>query len=117
MNNSLRSVAVAVSGEAEQAGLLDALMIDPNDYDVIVMESMARGYSRIKELTPDLIVVFLQIDDEAGCQLLSMLRIDSQVARIPVVTLAAQREQSDLQELIVAVNRELSCRINAIEMN
>ena len=74
---------VAVSGNPNREELVDALLADASCYDVIFVESIARGYSRIKELAPDLIVLLLDFDDVPGWQLLSMLKADADVADIP----------------------------------
>src|SRR5712671_5125770 len=84
MSRSLRSL-VAVSGERQRAELLDALLVDENEYDLIFVESVAGGYSRIKELTPDLVIVCLETEDVAACQLLSMLKTDRDMSAIAVV--------------------------------
>jgi hypothetical protein len=76
---------VAVSGDPERKDLLDALMADDTDYGMVFVESIARGYSRIKQIVPDLIILFSGIEDEAACQLLSMLALDRQLSRVPVV--------------------------------
>ena len=55
------------------------------------MESVAHGYSRIKQVMPDLVIVYLEIEDVAGCQLLSMLSIDDDLFGIPVVTCSTGR--------------------------
>ena len=47
---------VAVSRNPERAALLDPLLVDANDYDVIVLGSLTHGYSRIKQVQPDLIL-------------------------------------------------------------
>jgi hypothetical protein len=77
---------VALSGDSQREELLSALMADVNDYDTIFVESIQHGYSRIKEVTPDLVLVYSEIDDVAACQLLSMLKMDDDLWSIPVVT-------------------------------
>src|SRR5262245_51887878 len=65
---------VAVSGDLLRAELLDALIVDENDYGPIFLEPMTGAYSRIKEEMPDLVIVYCEADDDvAACQLLSML--------------------------------------------
>jgi CheY-like chemotaxis protein len=59
------------------------------DHDIVFVESVGNAYSHIKRLSPDLIIVCLTADDQAGCQVLSMLKLDSETSRIPVVTYAA----------------------------
>jgi hypothetical protein len=50
------------------------------------LESLARGYSRIKQLAPDAIIVLVEMEDPAACQLLSMLKADGDTSRIPIIT-------------------------------
>ena len=96
---------------------MDALLLDENDYDVVFVESVARGYSRIKQLTPDLVIVFLAMDDVAACQLLSMLTIDGETSGIPVVTWTTRPEPSSGEDIFAEVTRDLTCQITAVHMN
>ena len=60
---------------------------DPtHDYDVVFIESTAHAYSKIKRVLPDLVVMCLSGDEAEGCQVLSMLALDTQTAGIPVLT-------------------------------
>ena len=85
MCRSNRSV-VAVSQESNLVDLMDALLGATDDFDVVVVESMARGYSRIKQLAPDAIIVLMEMDDLSVCQLLSMLTADRDTFDIRIVT-------------------------------
>ena len=67
---------VAVSNDALRPELLDRLLVDDNNYDVIVVESIERAYSRITLVHPDVVVLFMNIDDVDACRLLSMLHMD-----------------------------------------
>src|SRR5260370_37280514 len=96
LNRSQRSV-VAVSGDPQRAELLDLLSVDANSYVVIFVESVVRGYSRIKQVTPDLVIVLLEIDDVAACQLLSLLNIDTDTSGIPVVIWAMSRAEHEFE--------------------
>ena len=116
MRRSLRSL-VAVSGDPQRAELLDALLVDANNYDVIFVDSIAHGYSRIKQVTPDLVMVLFEIDDVAAYQLLSMLKIDGDMAGIPVVTCAIRRDDRELEDIIAGLNRDSSGQTFAIQMN
>ena len=77
---------VAVSNDALRSELLDRLLADDNSCDVIVVESIAGGYSRIRELQPHIVVLFMEIDDLDACQLLSMLHMDRTLRGMSVVT-------------------------------
>jgi hypothetical protein len=93
------------------------LRISRNDYDVIVLKSIACGYSRIKQEAPELVVVCLGIDDAAACRLLSMLAMDADTAAIPFVTWAARRRTSELEHIIAELNQDSSSPATAIQMN
>ena len=85
MNASPLSV-VAVSNDALRPELLDRLLVDDNNINVIVVESIERAYSRITQLQPDVVVVFMNIDDGDACRLLSMLHMDHGLRGVSVVT-------------------------------
>ena len=67
------SSVVVVCRDPGREDLFDALLADPHDFDMIFVESIARGYARIKELRPGLVVVFTAMNDHESFQLLSML--------------------------------------------
>ena len=116
MSRSLRRV-VAVSEHPELTDLLDALLLDSLDCDVIFLETVTRGYSCIKQVAPDLIVVFLAIGDAEACRLLSMLKMDSDMSEIPVVTCVTSRQECEFHETVAGVDRDPSSYAVPMEMN
>jgi hypothetical protein len=60
---------VAVSNDALRPELLDMLLTD-GGYTALVVESIARSYSRIAEVHAGLVVLFMEADDEDACRLL-----------------------------------------------
>jgi len=90
---------VAVCGDGERAELLDALMFGDadGDADAIFVESISRGYTCIKQVAPDVVIVLLEMGDAAGCQLLSMLKNDRELSDIPVVTWTTRRFDGGLR--------------------
>src|SRR5262245_13879101 len=100
---------VAVSDDALRPELLDALLTDESDYDVVVMESTSHAYARIKQLEPDLVLVFMEIDDASACQLLSMLEADSALRHIPLVTCATESERAAAHVLRAISQRPRPC--------
>ena len=56
------------------------------DHGVVFVESSAHAYSQIKRVRPDLIIVCLSGDDIEICHVLSMLTLDGETSRIPVLT-------------------------------
>ena len=83
---------MAVSNDALRPELLDRLLVDANDFNVIVVESTERAYSRITQAQPDVVVVFMNIDDVDACQLLSVLHSDRALRGMSVVTCATRRD-------------------------
>ena len=115
--SGLIQTVVAVSGDPLRAELLDALVNDDNDFDVIVVESIARAYSRIKQLTPDLVIVFCDINDTAACQLLSMLKTDVDLSSVFVVTCATRQMSSRLNEVVPETLERPTYPAHAMQMN
>ena len=76
---------VVVSKQSQLNGLLETVL-EAGQYDVVFVESTEHAYTHIKQLTPNLIIVCLDIDEMDGFQVLSMLKLDSQTKAIPVVT-------------------------------
>ncbi len=76
---------VVVSRQSNLNGMLETVL-DAGHYDIVFVESTEHAYSHIKRLRPDLVIVCLDIDDLEGFQVLSMLKLDADTRRIPVVT-------------------------------
>jgi hypothetical protein len=111
-----RSV-VAVSGDSERPELLDMLLFDANECDVIFVDSIAHAYSRIKQVTPYLVVVLSEIDDVAACQLLSMLKVDDSLSGMLVVTCATGGTDCNCEDIGGELLDDTSFPTRAIEMN
>ena len=65
---------------------LEDVVEDFGDFDVVFVESIAHAFSKIKRVRPDLVVVCVTDDDADGCRVLSMLALDRETSRIPVLT-------------------------------
>jgi hypothetical protein len=91
---------VAVSDDALRSRLLDLLLVHGNPHDVTFVESLAGAYRRIRQLVPDLIVLFMRIDDEGACRLLTMLEVDRGLYGIPVVTWAIGGNEVETDHVI-----------------
>jgi DNA-binding NarL/FixJ family response regulator len=115
--NRLPRSVVVVGGCPQRAQNLHDLLVDMNDYDVIVMESIGRGYSRIKQVMPDVVIILLEIDDDSACQLLSMLKNDRDVSRIPLVTWATWRDECELEDEIAELDQDMASPSVAVSMN
>jgi len=87
---------VVIVGNAPNQRVLETVA-NVGNYDVVIVESTARAYSHIKRVVPTLVVMCVDVDDPDGCQVLSMLKLDSVTATIPVVTYSMAGE-NDLEE-------------------
>jgi CheY-like chemotaxis protein len=75
---------VAFVGRCSDDLLCDLML--GGTHDVVFVESLLHAYSCIKRVLPDVIVVALSEDDPDGCRVLSMLALDKETSRIPVLT-------------------------------
>src|SRR5262245_5402133 len=86
----LRTVAL-VSTDPDQRVL--ETVLGAVDHDVVLVESTDRAYSQIKRVMPDLVILCLGSDDREGCQLLTMLTVDRETSRIPVLTYVVPKSE------------------------
>jgi len=107
---------VAVSKHPERADVLDTLLVNAGEYDKVFVESVAGGYSRIKQLKPDLIV-FMGLDDDAQCELLTRLKLDDETSGIPVDTWRTGYWPCDVEDMVPGVRWDESCHITAVRVN
>jgi len=82
---------VIVNGSTEMLGLLETVL-DAGHYDVVFVESSEHGYSHVKQVQPDLVILCMRIEDADGFQVLSMLKLDPETRQIPVLTYTTEYE-------------------------
>jgi CheY-like chemotaxis protein len=92
--HALRTVVVV--SEEPHEHVVDSLGYAA-DYDVVFVESTAHAYSRIKHVAPQLVIVCLSTDDMNSFQVLSMLKLDRETSRIPVVTFTVDSVDGSLR--------------------
>ena len=80
-----RQLAVFVGGEAEALAVVEPVL-SGRSYDVEFVDTDDEPYGTILALKPDIVVVSLDLADESGFQLLTMLRLDPATAQIPVLS-------------------------------
>ena len=78
---------VVVNGTPEVFDLIESVL-DGGHYDIVFVADVDHAYSQIRQTRPDLVVVCVGFDDPTGFQVLSMLKLDAETSRIPVVTCA-----------------------------
>lgn len=85
-----------VNGSADILEMFESIL-DPGHYDVVFVESSDHAYSQIKILQPNLIILCVRIEDMDGFQVLSMLKLDEETAKIPVLTYTTEFEGQSVE--------------------
>lgn len=85
---------VIVNGTPDVLEMLESVM-DPGHYDIVFVESGAHAYSQIKRVRPQMVILCMRIEDLEGFQVLSMLKLDDETVRIPVLTYTTEYEGQD----------------------
>jgi PleD family two-component response regulator len=92
---SERQLAVFVGGGPEALTVVEPVL-EGRAYDLEFVATDDEPYATIAALKPDLVVVSLGLEDHAGFQLLTMLRLDPWTARIPVLSYVRDDEVKGL---------------------
>ena len=88
---------VIVNGSTETLALLETVLA-AGHYDVVFVESSEHAYSHIKRVQPNLVILCMSLEDRDGFQVLSMLKLDNETRRIPVLTYATEFEGQEVEE-------------------
>ena len=88
---------VIVNGSTEMLALLETVL-SAGHYDVVFVESSEHAYSHIKRVQPNLVILCMSLEDRDGFQVLSMLKLDDETRRIPVLTYATEFEGQEVEE-------------------
>ena len=88
---------VIVNGSPETLDTLETVL-EAGHYDVVFVESSEHAYSQIKRVRPNLVILCVRIDDADGFQVLSMLKLDEETRRIPVLTYTTEGRGDDLED-------------------
>jgi hypothetical protein len=86
-HQAVRPRTVAVVSSRPDQNVIETVL-GALDHDVVLVEPIARAYSRIRHVRPDLVIALMGSDDNEVCQFLSMLTLDRETSHIPVVTYA-----------------------------
>jgi PleD family two-component response regulator len=98
---------VIVNGSPDVMALLEAVL-DAGHYDIVFVESNEHAYSDIKRVRPHLVILCMRIEDRDGFLVLSMLKLDDETRRIPVLTYTTEYEGQDADnEVLDASEMEL----------
>jgi CheY-like chemotaxis protein len=64
----------------------------------VFVESSSHAYSQIKRVQPNLVILCVRIENLDGFQVLSMLKLDENTRRIPVLTYTTEYEGQETEE-------------------
>jgi len=88
---------VIVNGSAEILDVLETAL-DAGHYDLVFVESSEHAYSQIKRVQPNLVILCVRFENAEGFQVLSMLKLDDETRRIPVLTYTSEYDGEECEE-------------------
>jgi PleD family two-component response regulator len=88
---------VVVNGTSEILEMFESVL-DAGRYDMVFVESSAHAYTRIKGVQPNLVILCMRLDDADAFHLLSMLKLDDETRKIPIVTYAQEFDTTSEEE-------------------
>ena len=98
---------VIVNGSTDVLRMLETVL-DAGHYDIVFVESSEHAYSHVKRVQPDLVILCMRIEDRDGFQVLSMLKLDDETRRIPVLTYTTEYEGQEAgQEVLETSEMEM----------
>jgi CheY-like chemotaxis protein len=95
--STIAQKVVIVNGSAEALELLETVLA-AGHYDIVFVESGAHAYSQIKRVIPHLVILCVRIDDMEAFQVLSMLKLDEETRKIPIVTYTTEYEGQESED-------------------
>ncbi len=107
---------VIVNGSPDVLEMLESVL-DPGHYDIVFVESGAHAYSQIKRVRPQLVILCMRIEDLEGFQVLSMLKLDDDTLRIPVLTYTTEYEGQDSEDAFSDLTDSPMVPVRALPMN
>ena len=96
---------VVVNGNTEVLGMLESVL-DAGRYDMVFVENGSSSYSQIKKVQPNLVILCTRIDELDGFQLRTMLKLDPDTRRLPVLTYTTEYEGQDFDAEISQLAEE-----------
>lgn len=107
---------VIVNGSPDVLEMLESVL-DPGHYDIVFVEPGAHAYSQIKRVHPQLVILCMRIEDLEGFQVLSMLKLDEDTFRIPVLTYTTEYEGQDTEGRLNEFADSVLSPVRALPMN
>ncbi|MDO4459942.1 MAG: response regulator transcription factor [Clostridia bacterium] len=75
---------------------VETIAMKTSNYDVHAFDRASSFYDRLKQETPDLILLDIMLPDESGYDIVKKLRSNSSTRRIPVIMVTAKTEEIDM---------------------
>ena len=91
---------VIINGSTDMQALLETAL-DAGHYDIVFVESNEHAYSHVKRVQPNLVILCMRIEDREGFQVLSMLKLDDETRRIPVLTYTTEYEGQETEDEVL----------------
>ncbi len=88
---------VIVNGSTDTLERLETVLA-AGHYDVVFVEATEHAYSQIKRVQPNLVILCVQFEDAHAFQVLSMLTLDAETRRIPVLTYTTEYEGQESED-------------------
>jgi len=108
---------VIVDGSAEIMDEIETVL-GSGHYDVVFVESTEHAYSQIKRVQPDLVILCVDLDEQAAFHVLSMLKLDQATRHIALLTCTLEGTQTDrLDEEELDASSDIFARPPAPVMN
>ena len=93
LRDANRQLAVFIGGGPEVLAHIEPILIG-RAYDIEFVAMDDEPYATVAALKPDLVVVNLNLHNEAGFLLLTMLRLDPETAQIPVLSYVQEADMA-----------------------
>lgn len=106
-----RQLAVFVGGGTEALAVVEPIL-SGRAYAIEFVDNDDEPYGTILALKPDVVIVSLNLEDPAGFQLLTMLRLDPETANIPVLSYL---QEDDLAGLGASALEHRLSRLPAVQ--
>jgi CheY-like chemotaxis protein len=116
MNAPLQKVVI-VNGTNDALELLETTLTGGH-YDIMFVESARQAYGQIRRVQPNLVILYMPMNDVDSFQALSMLKLDAETRQIPIVTYTAEFErETEEEEPTEMSDFEFPVAKSAIRMN
>jgi DNA-binding response OmpR family regulator len=93
----MKKTVLLVDDEEEMTRLLK-IELEQEGYEIFVAHDGLEGFQRIRECSPDVIILDIMMPGMDGYEMLKILKADDATKDIPVVILTAKTQEVDIQK-------------------